>query len=183
MVNGIDFTVQRKAFRGNTKIDTPSGMVRLNTLSDGDWIYAMDEETLELTVQQCTAPSIVLYKAGIRKVSTDNGFIVCGANTYFYTRQGKMVMAMDLVTGDQIISIHRTSDKGIKAKYGVILNVTSKHASYGGSTTEKFQKAFSKVKSISTIVSKEDLWNISVKGDNNVVFINSFAVHNQQVVI
>lgn len=97
---------------GSTFIETPRGRIPIQYLRDKDWVYTLDESTMQLQLTQCLNPRMTKKDAELVRVYTDNDSVLCTPDHKFLTYNRGWVEAEFLEGGDRIVSIYRTAYRG-----------------------------------------------------------------------
>lgn len=95
---------------GSTLVSTPSGPVPIKELKDGDWVYCVDDETLNLHLQKCKNPRITRRDAPLVRVYADDAAVECTPDHRFLTHNRGWVEAQNLTAGDSLVSLYKTAD-------------------------------------------------------------------------
>lgn len=107
---------------GSTFVETPRGRVPIQYLEDGDWVYTVDPETLDLALVRCVNPRMTRAKAQLVRVYSDNDTVVCTPDHRFLTHNRGWVEAQHLLNGDSVVSLYRSTAKiGVGEYYPTVL--------------------------------------------------------------
>jgi len=119
MVCQTNIPVYSMCVVGSTFVETPKGLIPISQLTTGDWVYCVDEQTMQLHLRQCENPRVTRKNAKLVRVYTDNDTVLCTPDHRFLTYNRGWVEAQHLTSGDSLLSLYRTSTKlkTDKAKY------------------------------------------------------------------
>lgn len=95
---------------GETLVDTPHGRVPIKELKDGDWVYCIDAQTLNLHLVQCQNPRITRRDAELVRVHADGEAVECTPDHLFLTHNRGWIEAGSLLAGDSLVSLYRGAD-------------------------------------------------------------------------
>jgi len=93
---------------GSTFVETPRGRIPIQYLNDGDWVYTVNPESLELGLVQCKNPRITRRNAQLVRVYTDNDTVICTPDHKFLVYNKGWVEAQNLLSGDRLVSLYRS---------------------------------------------------------------------------
>lgn len=101
---------------GSTFVETPRGRIPISYLKNGDWVYTINPDTLELGLVRCQNPRITRRNAKLVRVYADNDTLICTPDHKILTYQHGWVEAQALQAGDRIVSLYRSptfADSGV----------------------------------------------------------------------
>ena len=92
---------------GSTFVETPQGRIPISYLKDGDWVYTVDPDTLELGLVKCKAPRCTRENAKLVRVYTDQDTVLCTPDHKFLLYGKGWVRADELTSDDRVVSLYR----------------------------------------------------------------------------
>lgn len=108
VVKNIDF--YSHCVVGSTLISTPRGPVPINELRHGEWVYCVDDESLNLHLEPCQNPRVTQRSAELVRVYADDATVECTPNHKFLTHNRGWQRADALLQGDSLVSLYKSAD-------------------------------------------------------------------------
>lgn len=154
-------SIQSLCVAASTLVNTPNGQIPISQLKDGDWVYTLDETTLEVKMAQARNPHCTRENAELVELLTDNGSIFCTPEHRFRTLNRGWIAAEDLNVGDALATAAIFYD--------------DVHPSLISANANDSRNC--RVVEVKPAQHREDVWNMEVDGTHNY-FVSGICTHN-----